>query len=425
MILVQKGNKIYIILLLILLINNYSCYKEYSIIPEYKSNVFNFILDPDNEISIYGTMGETFEILPTPLLYYGEFPYKLDHFSIRGQSATSVRRKSYSVNMNGQFFIPQTDSTPAFSTEKFKLLALAFDYTYIENRLSHLFLSEAGLWSLKTFFTEIMLNNNPQGIYMFVEDPVEYSFKKGADIIIRRYYNHVIAKAEINSSPGKSLNFYTEKFNHLYELIAIYSGKQLYDSLNHHMNMQNYMRKMAVDMVLANGDYTDEVFFYSVPDENNNIIFDFIPWDYDDIFSILPHEVGRSWAVGQVFGPREYNTAQDIQDELNGRLIFSIEDDIDYIISKDDYLYEKYLENLDEILQKYDTLFVQNSFDLLYKELIPFYEKTHVIEQSAYDWNETNLEIFIQNLENKKNYLIDRIHSIGEKLITQKSLINQ
>lgn len=400
-----------------------SCYEEFTINPEYENNVFNFLMDPDQEQKIYESRGEKVLVYPSPIMYYGNVQYKLDRFGTRGQSALNVRRKSYAVNTDGfGFVLYNADSTDLLYFEKFKLLAMAYDFTYIENKLSHLVLDKIGLWELTSFFSEVKLNNNHQGLYLFVESPDDFVSKhKSAHAIIRRYYNHEISSIEVfPKGNGQSADFYADRFNTIYKVIKDFKGKQLYDNLNHLMVIDKYMRKMVIDYIIGNADYTDEIFFYAIEQEDGSIQFDIIPWDYDDIFNSVAHEVGRDWAVGTTFGERVYTSQQDVLDVLGGRLIFSVEDDLDYIISQDDFLYTKYLENMEWVLSRVNTAFIEEVFLTLQEELVPFYEIPEVIEQSKNDANETSMEIFLENLANKKNYLIARLDQTRSKFETQK-----
>lgn len=399
-----------------------SCYEEYVIIPKYKNNIFNIILDPDQETKLYESIGIQYDITPTPIFYYGDFRYSLNSLSIRGQSSLNVRRKSFSVNVDGEFALPDRDSSSWIYMEKFKLMSMAFDHTYIENVLSHKLLNRINLWNLHTSLSELKLNNNHQGLYLLVEDPIDYALnKKNSPFILRRYYNHQVSNFEsnplLNSKPS---DYYIDKFNNIYSLIVKYSGKQLYDSLIQHINLDNYMRKMALDYLLGNSDYTDEVFFYISENSLGKIIFDLVPWDYDDIFSTTSHEVGRGWAVGTVFGTRVYNSQTDVLSELKGKLIFSVEDDIDYIIAKDDFLYNQYLVNIEWLLTKIDESFIDQVFTEVKNELTPFYKIPEVIEQSKYDVNETNYEIFTNNLESKKTFILERLRVMRYEFEKQK-----
>ena len=394
-----------------------SCYEEYTFSSEHLNNIFSFTMSANAEKKVLESRGEQFVVEPLPEMEYGGTRYLLGQMKIRGQSALDFQRKSYSINLDN-FIIFEDDNSIYREFEKFKLISMVFDYTYIENRLSHLLLNQIGLWPLYSFFTEVKINNDHQGLYLFIEDPDSYLFQnKSAEIVLRRYYRNEVSSFELN--PDVAVNnseYFINQFQSLYTSnLSNYTGEQLYTVLSHHMNIENYMRKIAFDFIIENGDYTDEIYFYAT-EKNGVTYFDIIPWDYDDIFSGTRHEVGRDWAVGTAFGVRIYNTKEDVLNELNGRLIFSIEDDLDYTIAMDDYLYQKYLNELKYVLSRFTTEKVEVTFDKLYAELFPYYQKPEIIEQSQYDANPTSLEIFNDNLKKKKAALISRIDWINNQL---------
>nr|HPR60172.1 hypothetical protein [Prolixibacteraceae bacterium] len=157
------------------------------------------------------------------------------------------------------------------------------------------------------------------------------------------------------------------------------------------------------------------IFFYGI-ETKNGVYFDILPWDYDDIFAGKPHEVGRSWAIGNIFGERIYTSHDEVLNELQGRLIFTIEDDIEYAIAFDDYMYARYLENLKWVLNVFDTKTIEASFAQVYAELAPFYNKPIISEQSVYDVDATNKELFESNYTEKLNFLKERRQWINQQI---------
>jgi spore coat protein H len=300
---------------------------------------------------------------------------------------------------------------------------MVFDYTYIENRLSHILLSKIDLWPLHSFYTEVVFNRkHHQGLYLFVEDPEEYAiYQKDAEVIMRRYYENVISDIELHSSIDQNLeNDYIKDFTQIYTIITQYQGEQLYNKLAHKLNITNYMRKMALDYIIKNGDYTDEIYFYGST-KNDTIYYEIIPWDYDDIFAEQAHEIGRAIFVGKKFGERQYNNKEELEEAINGRLVFSIEDDIDYIITNDDYLYSKYLNELQYVLSVIDEHTIKSAFSQVKSELDEFYKNDEIIAQSVYDEQETNNSLYESNFEQKQSYLINRVNNIAIKLNQQIS----
>ena len=60
------------------------------------------------------------------------------------------------------------------------------------------------------------------------------------------------------------------------------------------------------------------------------------------------------------------------------------------------------------MLENLDDTYIEKVFSDIKKELTPFYKNTRIIEQSMYDDDTTNYDLFIQNHSDKLNYLISR-----------------
>lgn len=394
-------------LTLLLLFFCVSCYQEHIMMPAYQNNVFVIELPNATVDSILKSRETKIYIDSIRSITYGNIALQVERLNTRGASALNFQRKGFAVNLSNAIpFAQQSEQT--IILEKFKLVAMVFDYTYIENRLSHIMLNKLNLWPLYSFYTELKLNHLHQGLYLFIEDPDEYLFEnKGANVVIRRDYKGNINKLVVSRSGKYSENAYRESFKNIYNSLTLYKGEQLFQKLSEQMNIDNYMRKMAFDMLVENGDNTDEIFFYGI-ETKNGIYFDIVPWDYDDIFAGKPHEVGRSWAIGSIFGERVYTSHNEVLNELRGRLIFTIEDDIEYAIAFDEYLYARYLENLKWVLSILDPETIEASFAQVYAELAPFYNNPVISEQSVFDVDATNKVLFESNYTEKLNFLKER-----------------
>jgi hypothetical protein len=173
-------------------------------------------------------------------------------------------------------------------------------------------------------------------------------------------------------------------------------------------------------MLIKNGDYTDEIFFYT-KNVNGREVFGVFPWDYDDIFSDEPHEIGRSWATGTVFGHREYSGMNDITADVGSKLLFSIEDDLDYKIAKDNFVYQQYLKTLRSVMEKIDLVTLDKICDYTADHIGPFYANDELISLSKYDVDETNYNLFINNLSVKREMLKTRRTWILQELEKQQN----
>ena len=155
---------------------------------------------------------------------------------------------------------------------------------------------------------------------------------------------------------------------------------------------------------------------------NTSEIGSFKSRDYDDIFDAHPHEVGVSWGTGTIFGSRYYKTHQDIYDEIGDKMIFSIEDDLDYAIAMDSLLYARYESTLTNMIRSMDGDVFETLFDQVEKELTPFYNDNDLILQSQYDLKPTSLELWQNNIQEKQALLENRLELMKVQLEIQTNL---
>jgi hypothetical protein len=370
---------------------------------------FNFTVTEEQRKYINSIRGKAFDVTdPVPDLIFGGSTYILDRFDIRGESSLDFERKGFGVNMGHKITMRNPDEPSERKYDEFKLLAMVFDYTYIENSTAVGLFKEDNLWPVYSFFTEVSLNGHTQGLYHFIEDPVEYFIEQqNSSFVLRRGYDHQIRTYKSGINPKDDPQIYITRFDKIYSDIVAYSGSQLYDTLSAKVDLEQYFTKLSIDMLLKNGDYTDEVFFYTKM-KNNKEIFGIFPWDYDDLFSDNPHEIGRSWATGTVFGHRSYSNMNAVIADAGSKLLFSIEDDLDYKIAKDTVLYRHYLKTLRTVIGKIDISTIDKIFDHTFEQIGPFYSNDAIIAQSKYDVNETNYDLFVTNLAEKRQMLKDR-----------------
>lgn len=400
-----------------------SCYKETIISEKLPESSLNFTMSAEQEVSIYEAYNEKLDINPEPILWYGENEFEVDDFELRGESALRYRKKSFNVRTDIPITFTNNNIIPnTVALRNFKLISLVSDYTYIENRIAFDFLKNINLQPLFFVFKEVELNGNTQGLYLLFESPAEYLIKQNHECLIRRGRNGAIADIWFYANfSGKNENDYKEAFNNIYNIITQYQGQQLYDSLALSMNISNYFRRTAIDLLLQNGDTSDEIYFIAT-NSNNKIYFDVIPWDCDDMFAKLPHEIGRSFAMGTRFGERNYNSMDDVIADVGDKLVYTIEDDFDYIIAKDTFLYKKYLTELDFVLNTINESTISNTCGIIRSELTPYLKDEDIIEQTTHCSQAFTYNDFDQNILNKEQYIIERRQSLISKLNEHKQM---
>ena len=404
------------IILLVLLTAESSCYREVELQLD-TGAVFELSVTPAMQDQIYDSRDTAYIIdRAGTLLLLDDQQLDLDEIRVRGKSATKYRRKSYAVKLNTPILMEGRNGSGLKQLTRFKLIAMAMDYTYIEERVGFGLLEQQELMPLFYRFVELRLNGSTQGVYLLVEDPEQYYLERGSEYILRRGYYHSIEDSDYAPSfhyiPRES---YESAFQEIYLDITGLHGEELYNALDQRLNLDQYFRKIGIDYLLQNGDYSDEIYLYAMISQDE-IRFNIIPWDYDDLFRSNPHEVGLTWGVGRLFGDRYYATHQDILDEIGQEMIFSIEDDLDYIIATDTFLYARYESTLAEMIGGILPGDIDELFNQVKNELTPFYNNTEVIRQSMYDQDETTYGLWEENMADKRSFLESRLGEMKQQL---------
>jgi spore coat protein H len=310
---------------------------------------------------------------------------KPDEISTRGQSSLMFRRKSLGFSLKSEASFWQGERTD--SMKKFSLLNLAMDRYYCRNRLAFEMMETLGIFELFNTFCELQINESSEGIFLIIERPEDWALRvKKSPLVIRRGYNHRIDKTKADNKTDRTdTKKYLGYYRQIYRSLGEYKGEELYAALSEYIDIDFYMKWLAFNFLVHNGDYSDEVFFYIDPEIKKYRI---IPWDYDDIFAVAPHE-----------GSAERNKI------IGDKLIFSSEDLLDTKIATDPYLYEVYLKNLKKVLDTLSPDSLKKCAENTYAELYPFFSNKEIIRNSQFDFYKD------ANLENLKEYL-SNIYSI-------------
>ena len=316
--------------------------------------------------------GEKMDFKTTGLIINGE-SIEQEAIHSRGQTSLYFKRKSLGFKLKSDATFHHGEKSEKL--KKFDLINLSMDKYYTRNRLAFQMMEKTELFDLFYTFCELRVNGKSEGIFMVIERPEDWAIdKKNSPLMIRRGYGHKMDKVETEKKAEKSvIKKYQGYFRNIYKSLNKYEGEELYNTLAQWMDVENYMKWLAFNYFVRNGDYSDEVFFYVDPEIGKYRI---IPWDYDDIFAIAPHE-GKDKALKN----------------LGEKLIFSTEDVLDVKIATDPFLYNKYLVVLKELLEELSPTILKEVFDTTYAELFPYFSENEIISQVQYDaYKDANME---------------------------------
>jgi spore coat protein H len=334
-------------------------------------NSVSFNTTNSNYKNLKDTTGQKISVKATTLIINGD-TLDPEEINTRGQSTLYFKRKSYSFSLKSEASFRHGERTE--SLKKFFVLSLSMDKNYCSNRLAFEMMEASQFFDLFYSFCELRINGQSEGICMVIERPEDWAMKKkDSPLLIRRGYNNTIDKIKTGKKTERGeAKKYRSYFRQIYRSLNKYEGEELYKTLSNWLDMDVYMKWLAFNFFVRNGDYTDEVYFFVDP---CTMKFSIIPWDYDDLFSATPHE-------GNV----------ESRKLLGDKLFFSTEDLLDKKIVTDPYLYKIYLIQFGELMNQLSTDVLKRVFENTYADLYPYYSNNEIISKSRYDlYKDANL----------------------------------
>lgn len=327
-------------------------------------NVISLELSDSQYESIQSVTGEKISLRNPKVIINGETIVP-EEIHTRGNTTLYYKRKSFSFKLNSKATFQHGERIE--KVKKFDVLSLSMDRYYTHNRLAFGMMEKIGLFNLFYTFCDLRINGKSEGIFMIVEKPQDWAMhKEESPFVIRRGYDHRMDKIELDKKIEKSeIRNYKDSYKNIYKSLNKYEGEELYNVLSEELVLEDYMKWLAFNFFVKNGDYSDEVFFYIDPDINK---FRIIPWDYDDIFAMTPHE-----------GMDKHSK------EIGEKLMFSTEDVFDVKIASDPFLYNIYLKILKGVLNDLSSHDLKEIFEDTYAELLPYFLDEDIISQSQYD----------------------------------------
>jgi spore coat protein H len=310
----------------------------------------------------------------------------------------NFKRKSFSVKLNNKIDI--TKNGTIYKFKKFNLISLSMDHNYYRNKVAFDLMSHINFFNLFYTYTEVIVNDKTQGIYLMLQKPKNYAFKKEkTNVMLRRDYQHEIKKTYYAGDDTTMKSKCEKAFLSIYYEIIQKEDQSYFEELSEVLDVEQYFTWMAFNYLIGNRDYTDEVFFYNKAG-GDSIKFGIIPWDYDDIFMESPHE-------GAFF--RYLN--------FGDKLAFSSEDALDYKLISNEFTYTKYLKTLKDVIEEISESVLKDVFELTYQELYPYYCREDIMKMSKVDkYGKTNLNSLELDMQNTYKWLVQKREATAKVL---------
>ncbi len=327
----------------------------------------------------------------------GDLPITIE---TRGQTSIKMPRKNYSIKGH-----------KGSGLEKTILSAGSMDPLNIKNRISYEILQLAQVPSLETHLSEVIINQEHQGLYMITQAPEDFILaneKENFDVVLRRRYDDQIElkKAKKETSP-EQIETYIKELRSLHINAKKKKGAELMTYLESRLDLKAYFRMLSANYILQNGDSADEVFFAGKRLADGSLYFVAVPWDLDDTFSEAMH-------MSNI--PLNFNSGSE---EISRRqMIYGFESRLDRAISENPQLLLAYLTSTKNLLETISAEKIEAIFEKVERKLLPYLDNPQILAAGLLDKPKAayvKSEV-LADISSKKMNLLARIDAMKKDL---------
>lgn len=326
----------------------------------------------------------------------------------RGRNCLKAPRRCFSLKTDTALYFKDLDQD--IKTKSFNLVSMWQDEGYVTSMLGHEFYRPLGLFIPKSTYVNVTLNNHAQGIYLMSEKGKSAIVKATqSPFVLRRNY---LSRFEVkHNKDTNQLEQNIDQFNTVSNSISSFAtDKEQFQYLSTYLDLNKYCRWLALNTLLGNGDYSDEVYFYLRPNNNGPMIFDIMAWDLDGLFS-HPHK--HIWN-GLIY-----------RRKLKKSLLYSMEIELDRVIYDNKYIYLYYLKTFKTLLLKQVNIdFIKNAFDDVLIQISPYLENVQNLKLSALD-DRPNDAAKYYTKEGIEDLLVRRELSVQKRRLKLLKIIDQ
>jgi hypothetical protein len=273
---------------------------------------------------------------------------------IRGQSSLDCTRKSFAVDLEGGAERP---FLPGLSSDEFFLISMCLDEAYINQTTGDRLSRELGLFPFELKIVELVVDGKTQGIYLMLPQPSDGLERKVGPLlasVIRRNIDIDDKPAELDFARDDETQALAD-YDQLVASLEALSGEALLEEARSRMDLDQFLRWIALMTLLRNGDYVDELFFYASDRASGEgsvaPYFSVFGWDPDDLFSTCHH--GGRFAITDPHG-----------------LLYCAEGLLEHRLLADPLVYAHYVDVLEQVLghiteQRFAATLEQSTQDAL------------------------------------------------------------
>jgi len=239
-------------------------------------------------------------------------------------------------------------------SNKFLLISMCYDDRYVKTFLVLSMAKKLGLFPYELRYVRLKLRTRGEeevenlGLYLLMDDPKSSLLRDHNDlaVVVRRRFDPGRATNDPKSIPDVHAHPRTERNDIAarvrYENIVLVSqtcdseGSKCFVALNELIDIDGYLRWLAMNTWLHCGDYVDELWLHA-SNEVGNIRFEINAWDPDDAFESCHHGGADALVLAT---------------DSESQLLWCAEGAIDRVLLRSPDMWRRYLEQLNYVLRE-------------------------------------------------------------------------
>lgn len=252
---------------------------------------------------------------------------------LRGDTSLTCARRSYTVDLAEGI---HRYTIPGLGTDEFQLISMCLDPFYIQQNTANLLMERLGLTVLGSKVVELVIDGVSQGAYLLLEKYKERLLGDHGRVrsVLRREMDRAREVPSVKY-PAEDDPAALADYQNFRNALGALSGETLEAQLRSRLDLDQFLKWLALMTVLQNGDYSDEVIFFGTETLGLNnqptTFFQLNGWDSDDIF--VPCHFEGAYAMS----------------DANG-LLYCVEGELEHRILGDPRIYALYVAALDGVL---------------------------------------------------------------------------
>ena len=251
---------------------------------------------------------------------------------LHGQSTLYCDRRSYTIDLPGARRLFHESSS-----DEYYLISMCKDEYYIQQYTANLVMKSLNLFPLENRFIELVIDGETQGVYLLMEKRKEELVRDNARVrgVLRRRMDTASEVSMETSYPAEEDPETIAAYEAFEATLQGLDGEALEAAVEEQLDLERYLRWIALMSAFQNGDFVDELIFVSTEQwGDDGMIKDWyepMGWDNDDLFSEC-----------------HFNGKNAIEDPYG--LLYCVESPFDHLIFRDPHIYGRYVDVLTEVL---------------------------------------------------------------------------